>query len=62
MVTMAIDPETLAGVISKLSGIVAQLTVDKALAETQRDQLQAKLDVRPAPTPEVIHDITNVTE
>lgn len=59
---MVIMDQTLTSVISRLSGIVAQLTVDKALAETQRDQLQAKLDARPAPAPEVIHDITNVTE
>lgn len=57
------DQDTLAGVISKLSGIIAQLTVDKALAETQRDQLQAKLDARPAEaTPEVSDDITNISE
>lgn len=61
MVTM-IDQDTLASVISKLSGINAQLTVDKALAETQRDRLQAELDARPAPAPEVSHDVTDITK
>lgn len=61
MVNM-MDEDTLSGVISRLSGIIAQLTIDKALAETQRDQIQAKLDARPAVTPEVTHDVANVTE
>lgn len=61
MVTM--DQDTLSGVISRLSGIIAQLTVDKALAETQRDRLQAKLDARLAEAaPEVSNDVTDISE
>ena len=60
MVTM--DQDTLAGVISKLSGTIAQLTVDKALAETQRDQLQAKLDAQTVAAPEVNRDVTDLPE
>lgn len=57
------DQDTLSGVISRLSGIIAQLTVDKALAETQRDRLQAKLDARLAEAaPEVSNDVTDFSE